>query len=179
MHCSPPGSSVHGILQARVLEWVAIPFSRGFFWPRYQTNVSPIAGRFFTVSATGKNICKYLNVCKYSKQFANSRETQIEHVSIWRPCLIKDHRTGKMCNILTFALLTTPRHRRNMFWVVLIGKRNIRVYMCREFIWSNRVDQEAECLKGKRKKIKFFFFFGCAVSLLLHMALVLLRHVGL
>ena len=34
MDCSPPGSSVHGILQAGILEWVAIPFSRGFFQPR-------------------------------------------------------------------------------------------------------------------------------------------------
>ena len=36
---SPPGSSVHGILQARILEWVAIPFSRGSFRPRDQTQV--------------------------------------------------------------------------------------------------------------------------------------------
>ena len=49
---SPPGSSVHGILQARVLEQVAIPFSRGSYWPRDQTWVSCIAGRFFTVWAT-------------------------------------------------------------------------------------------------------------------------------
>ena len=34
MDCSPPGSSVHGILQARILEWVAIPFSKGFSQPR-------------------------------------------------------------------------------------------------------------------------------------------------
>ena len=34
MDCSPPGSSVHGILQARILEWVSIPFSRGSSWPR-------------------------------------------------------------------------------------------------------------------------------------------------
>ena len=40
MDCSPPGSSVHGILQARILEWVAIPFSRGSSWPRNQTWVS-------------------------------------------------------------------------------------------------------------------------------------------
>ena len=33
-HCSPPGSSVHGIFQARILEWVAISFSRGSFGPR-------------------------------------------------------------------------------------------------------------------------------------------------
>ena len=47
--CSPPGSSVHGILQARMLEWVAIPFSRASSWPRDQTCISSMAGRFLTV----------------------------------------------------------------------------------------------------------------------------------
>ena len=45
MVCSPPGSSVHGILQARILEWVAILFSRGSFWPRNWALVSYIADR--------------------------------------------------------------------------------------------------------------------------------------
>ena len=52
MDCSSPGSSVHGILQARILEWVAIPFSRGSSQPRAQTQVSCIAGRCFTIWAT-------------------------------------------------------------------------------------------------------------------------------
>ena len=52
MDCSPPGSSVHGILQVRILEWVAIPFSRGPSWPQDQTQVFWIAGRFFTSWAT-------------------------------------------------------------------------------------------------------------------------------
>ena len=52
MDYSLPGSYVHGILQARILEWVAIPFSRGSSQPRDQTQVSCIAGRFFTVWAT-------------------------------------------------------------------------------------------------------------------------------
>ena len=47
--CILPGSSVHGILQAGILEWVAIPFSRGSSQPRDQTQVSCIAGRFFTI----------------------------------------------------------------------------------------------------------------------------------
>ena len=51
---SPPGSSVHGILQARILEWVAISFSRGSSQPRDQTCVSCIAGRFFTAELPGK-----------------------------------------------------------------------------------------------------------------------------
>ena len=43
MNCSPPGSSVHGILQARILEWVEVPFSRGSSWPRDQTQVSYVS----------------------------------------------------------------------------------------------------------------------------------------
>ena len=49
MDCSPWGSSVHGILQARIMEWVAISFSRGSPWPRDWIQVSGIASRFFTV----------------------------------------------------------------------------------------------------------------------------------
>ena len=52
MNCRLPGSSVHGIFQARVLEWVAISFSRGSFWPRDWTQVSHTAGRCFTIWAT-------------------------------------------------------------------------------------------------------------------------------
>ena len=52
MDCSLQGFSVHGIFQARVLEWVAIPFSRGSSWPRDWTWVSCIVGRRFTLWAT-------------------------------------------------------------------------------------------------------------------------------
>ena len=52
--CSPPGFSVHGILQARILECIAIPFSRGTSQPRDRTLGSCIAGRFFTIWAPGK-----------------------------------------------------------------------------------------------------------------------------
>ena len=49
---SPLGSSIHGILQAWILEWVTIPFSRGSSWPRDQIWVSRVAGRVFTAWAT-------------------------------------------------------------------------------------------------------------------------------
>ena len=49
MDCTPPGSSVHGIHQARRLEWVAMPSSRGRSQPRDQIQASRIAGRFFIV----------------------------------------------------------------------------------------------------------------------------------
>ena len=54
MDCSLPGSSVHGFLQARILKWVAMASSRGSSWPRDQTQVSCIAGRFLTGWATRK-----------------------------------------------------------------------------------------------------------------------------
>ena len=57
MDCSPPGSSVHRILQARILEWVAISFSRGSSLPRDRTRVSRILGRRFNLWATREAHC--------------------------------------------------------------------------------------------------------------------------
>ena len=51
--CSPPGSSAHGILQERILEWAAISFSRGSFWPRDKTHISCTAGGLFTTESWG------------------------------------------------------------------------------------------------------------------------------
>ena len=48
MNCNPPGSSVHGISQARILKWVAISFSKGSFWPRNRTLISCI-GRWIHI----------------------------------------------------------------------------------------------------------------------------------
>ena len=59
--CSLLGSFVHGILQARILEWIAISFSRGSSQPRDQTPVSCITGRFFTVGATREAPVKFLS----------------------------------------------------------------------------------------------------------------------
>ena len=52
MFCDPMDYTVHGILQARILEWVAFPFSKGSSQPGDQTQVFRIAGRFFTSWAT-------------------------------------------------------------------------------------------------------------------------------
>ena len=57
MDCSPLGSSVHEIFQARILEWVAISFSRASSQPRDRTQVSCVAGRRFTVWATRESLC--------------------------------------------------------------------------------------------------------------------------
>ena len=49
LDCSPPGSSIHEVFQARIVEWVVISYFRGSSSPRDQTQVSGIAGRFFTI----------------------------------------------------------------------------------------------------------------------------------
>ena len=64
----PPGSSVHGILQARIVEWVAISFSRRSSWPRTRTRVSCIVGRFFTNWAVREaHIYNWICICKRMK----------------------------------------------------------------------------------------------------------------
>ena len=90
MDYSPPGSSFHGILQARILEWIAISFSRGSSRPRDRTLVSLLAGRRFNLWATREALYVYtykhlfakictqkihvcihmhLHMCVYSLQF--------------------------------------------------------------------------------------------------------------
>ena len=61
MDCSPPGSSVLGISQARVLEWVAISSSRGSSWPGIEPMSPALASRFFTTEPPGKSL-KHGNV---------------------------------------------------------------------------------------------------------------------
>ena len=70
-----PGSSVHGTLQARRLEWVAIPFSKGSSWSKDQSQVSCIIGKFFTLWATKE---------------AQSNKPYTLH-RVWYPCLLLYH----------------------------------------------------------------------------------------
>ena len=74
MDFSPSGSSIHGLLQGRILEWVAIPFSRGSIQPRDGTWVSRIAGRFFIVGATreAQSKIKKLNGYTFWSHFPSS-----------------------------------------------------------------------------------------------------------
>ena len=73
MDCSPPGSSVHVILQARILEWVAISFSRGSSQPRDQTQVTHIASRLLLTKPPGKPLVREKDLQIFSQmQYWNS-----------------------------------------------------------------------------------------------------------
>ena len=67
MDYKPPGSSVHGILQARILEWVAISFSRGSSQPRMKFSSPALAGEFFTTEPAGKPTSHLGRVLQISK----------------------------------------------------------------------------------------------------------------
>ena len=73
MDLSLPGSSFHGISQARILEWVVISVSRGSSWPRDWTHVSCLVGRFLTTGPPGKtclHVCKpCVSECRHAKSF--------------------------------------------------------------------------------------------------------------
>jgi len=102
LHCSSPGSSVHGISLARILEWIAILFSRGSAWPRDWTWVSCTAGRFFTESP-GKPILSTL-LCELPVQ------VQCMILDAWnlrggfRVCIIQ--------TVKSSSWTTTSLHRR-------------------------------------------------------------------
>ena len=81
VYCSPPGSSVHGIFQARIMEWVAISFSRGSSQPRDWTQFSRIAGRCFNLCAT-----------KDAKDWEPPGNLTLKASGIW---LQNFHRTGE------------------------------------------------------------------------------------
>ena len=83
--CSPPGSSVRGILQARMLEWVAILSSRGSSQPRDRTQVSSTAGRFFTARTSGV-FSKHSWINKAHHSWGNHKK-QTDFKTI---CLVKE-----------------------------------------------------------------------------------------
>ena len=73
----PPGSSVHWILQVRILQWVAISFSRGSSRPKHRNWVSRTSGRFFTIWATREALCS-----KSSPDFINYIKTSFTSYSM-------------------------------------------------------------------------------------------------
>ena len=85
--CSWPGSSVYGILQARILEWAAIPISRGSSWLRDQTGVSLIEIRFITIWATRN--------AKYLLWGVRSKQTRCMRPEKWRGILKQSGRENE------------------------------------------------------------------------------------
>ena len=117
MDCSPPGYSVHGIFQARILEWGAIPFSRGSSRPRNRTLVSCSASRFFTIRATTD--VHWLRIC-----------LPMQGTLVWSLVEISQA-VGQLspCSAITDPKLQSPRSAATeacILWPVLRNKRSLR-----------------------------------------------------
>ena len=112
----PQDSTVHGILLARILEWVAVPFSRGSFQPRDWTQVSSITGRFFTSWATREAQGVYTHIYKCFYLYANVSmvsPTWIHtNVHLYYPM---DH-----CTPLQYSCLENPMDR-GAWWAAVHG----------------------------------------------------------
>ena len=131
--CDPMDYTVHGILQARILEWVAFPFSRGSSQPRDQTQVSCIAGRFFTNWAIreANMLHRYLQSPIYITLILNSQvkklsltELKLLAVGEWLefgfPDLIKERewKNGEEVSFFCFVLFLFEwyYHLKNEHW---------------------------------------------------------------
>ena len=108
--CSPPGSSSHGIFQARILEWVAISSSRGSSQPRNSTHssyTSCIAGGFFTTEPPGKSKASWS--CNQSHETVHSASGNNEHRYYHQPSPLTPLRALCLSQTLHNALMS-QRH---------------------------------------------------------------------
>ena len=133
MDCSLPGSSVHGILQARILERVAIPFSRGSSQSRDWIRVSCIAGEFFTVWATSEAQEKHVN-CLFHKFRVEDFDSSHPHSHLFLLGLQNQHISKKFGGNTN----VTPDSRRNMVASSLLPLTLDVVKLGLTFKWEKR-----------------------------------------
>ena len=111
----PPGSSVHGIFQPRILEWVIISSSRGSFWPRDRTLVSRMVGEFFTTNTT----C-FLHLKENKSIFIIQDLFRMYHSFKW------DQRefSKSVLSLQTHTQKETPETLLNLLYIVSKAKPN-------------------------------------------------------
>ena len=125
-YCHSPDSSVHGILQARILEWVAIAFFRGSSWTRDQTQVSRIAGRFFTVWATREapmySMGNYIQYSVINHDRKEHKKNVHVHAKSLQSCLT-------LCDAIDYSLPSSSVcgifQARILKWVAMPSSRGI------------------------------------------------------
>ena len=125
MDCSPPGSSVHGIFQARVLEWGAIAFSIRSSPPRDQTWVSHVVGRHFTIRATRE--------VSYVTKTKQCRKNGLFFSPPWKPWIPSSLRApDSLSTYLRISSLTSlslflwfPNTRQTFFYLLYIWRASL------------------------------------------------------
>ena len=124
MNCSLPGSSIHGIIQARILELVAIPFSRGSSQPRDQTLIFYIAGRFFTLWVT-----REIKLASSSIGPKNGKTLNTKLVfDLLSPCF--SIHSGLQISFFLFLLLFSCSVTSNSLWPFPLSTPGFSVLHC-------------------------------------------------
>jgi len=119
MDCSLPGSPVHGIYQARILEWVAFPFSRGSSQPRDRTQVSCITGGFFTIWATREVPGLFFFLCDKVSCFLLDPLSVSTWAAFCGRRLFNAHFTKMYFSILCFITIVT------LSWSACVGTNSV------------------------------------------------------
>ena len=142
MDCNQSGSSVHGNLQARILEWVAIPFSRGSSRPRDWTPVSHIAGWYFTVWATRETQITYIHIMNINKgPSSQSYGFSSSHIQMWE-LDYKESWVSKNWYFWTIVLEKTPESPLDCKEIKPVNRKGNQ-----SWIFTEKTDAEAETPK--------------------------------
>ena len=150
MDCSLSGSSVHGIFQARVLEWIAISFSRGSSRPRNPTQVSRIAGRRFTIWATRESMVfpVVMYGCgSWTLKKAECRRIDVLELWCWRR-LLRVPWTARRSNLSILKEIGIGKHLKlTLRMLVLKDCSSLCLGACSEFQVSslNTLFGAADC----------------------------------
>ena len=131
-----PMDCIHGILQARILEWVAFPFSRGSSQPRDQTQVSCIAGRFFTIWATREALTSLMALHK---------------------CHLIRKILPMMSHKISAHLISCTRYSSSTFPVCLPQLWSSSWYLCHLTYWILVINSIPPRKEKLYKGIEFFF----------------------
>ena len=121
MFCSPPGCSVYGIFQARVLEWVAISSSRGSVWPRDRTCVSYTVGGFFTTEPSEISLTSSMGALRSSYKYRWSFARWSTHLLLcglvaYRPRTCTSPWPGDWIKIQLQLILTLQLFFSILYW---------------------------------------------------------------
>ena len=158
MDCGSPGSSVHGIFQARILEWIATSFSRGASQPRYWTRVSHTAGRLSTIWATRKAILAYdlaIPLETYPREI-NTHKNKTAYKGLWQLCpwspkLETSTSTGEWINRLKYI--------HKMDYCLAANRNN---WYTLQYRWNSNASctVEEERFKGYTPHDSIYMVFG-------------------
>ena len=159
MDCSPPVSSVHGILQMRLLEWVAMPSSRGFSWPKDQTCVSWIAGVFFTCWAPWEARYISIGIDIYEEIYYGNWLMWLWRLRKTTVCCLKAGNPGNL--VIQFSVqVWRPKIQGSWWYYILVWVWRPKNWKC----WCPRA--EDECLiSGKESEVPLPLLF-CSIKAL-------------